>query len=158
MQLGGDPKQHIALIDELLTTDLPRARRDLETWKRTLQSSGSQPRAVPPGFDSPLYQAIFSGFAPFTSVRVPLLAIFSNPFSAAPGTSPQTPPQAAAEAGWKAAVDNKIAVLQQDAPQARIVRLPHADHYIFVSNEDEVLDDVHQFIQALPAGAGESSR
>ena len=35
-------------------------------------------------------------------------------------------------------------------PSARVVRLPHANHYVFQSNEADVLREMNAFIGALP--------
>ena len=35
-------------------------------------------------------------------------------------------------------------------PAAKIVVIPNADHFVFVSNRDEVLREVDAFIGALP--------
>jgi pimeloyl-ACP methyl ester carboxylesterase len=35
-------------------------------------------------------------------------------------------------------------------PLARVVRLPHADHYVFRSNETDVLREMKAFINSLP--------
>jgi hypothetical protein len=41
-------------------------------------------------------------------------------------------------------------ILQVDYPNARIVRLPNADHYVFRSNEADVLREMNTFIDGLP--------
>jgi len=35
-------------------------------------------------------------------------------------------------------------------PSARVVRLPHANHYVFRSNEADVLREMNAFIGSLP--------
>jgi non-heme chloroperoxidase len=35
-------------------------------------------------------------------------------------------------------------------PSARVVRLRHADHYVFLSNEAEVLREMNAFLGSLP--------
>ncbi len=151
MLFTGNREEDSALIDQILTADLPRVRTDLETWKRELPPAGAQPVAIPPVLRSPINQAIaLSGAARFTFVKVPILAIFADPH-ADPNASRQTPAQVAAfDARDKAFAEAYIAVVERDAPQAHIVRIAHANHYVFFSNESEVLSDIHRFIQALP--------
>jgi hypothetical protein len=40
--------------------------------------------------------------------------------------------------------------LQAGYPNARVVRLPNANHYVFFSNEADVLREMHAFIAGLP--------
>jgi pimeloyl-ACP methyl ester carboxylesterase len=39
---------------------------------------------------------------------------------------------------------------QRDLPSAHVVRLPNANHYVFESNQAEVLTEVNAFISTLP--------
>jgi hypothetical protein len=40
--------------------------------------------------------------------------------------------------------------LQADYPNARIVRLHHANHYVFLSDEADVLREMNALIKGLP--------
>ncbi len=146
MVFTGNRQRADALIDELMDADLPRIRRDLPSLKRVAQSG-------PPGRFPPIAQAIFSGLEEFTMVRVPILAIFADP------PADTTPPTAARRTAAQVAADDalakefveaQIAATKRAAPGAHIVRLAHANHYVFLSNEDQVLNDIRGFIQALP--------
>ncbi len=143
-------KMASVLTSELMATDLPRVRRELRIVKRNLRSQRSPTSVVAL---SPVQQAIFAGFEEFTSVRVPVLAIFADPHTnpRSPDAPRRTSAQVAADdARDKENVEAVIAVVERDAPGAHIVRLPHANHFVFLSNADEVLKATHQFIQALP--------
>jgi len=35
-------------------------------------------------------------------------------------------------------------------PSARVVRLPRANHFVFLSNEDDVLREMNAFLSNLP--------
>ena len=39
---------------------------------------------------------------------------------------------------------------ETQVPAAHVVRIPHASHYVFRSNEQEVLQKMNAFISALP--------
>ena len=39
--------------------------------------------------------------------------------------------------------------LKRSVPSARVVELPGAGHYLFLSREDEVLSDVRRFVMTL---------
>jgi len=35
-------------------------------------------------------------------------------------------------------------------PTARVVRIPNADHYVYRSNEAQVIDEMRKFLKTLP--------
>jgi pimeloyl-ACP methyl ester carboxylesterase len=39
--------------------------------------------------------------------------------------------------------------LEKAAPSSRVVRVPGATHYVFISNEAEVLKEIRDFVGAL---------
>jgi len=39
---------------------------------------------------------------------------------------------------------------EKGVPTARVVRLPHASHYVFLSNETDVLREMNAFLGTLP--------
>jgi len=43
----------------------------------------------------------------------------------------------------------QVKAFETQVPSARIVRMPHASHYIFVSNEGDVLREMDAFISTL---------
>lgn len=133
-------RTRIALIDELLNTDLSQLRKDLQTQRRDLQAMGQDL----PQF-TPIEQAILTGMYRFTKVNAPILAIYADPHSGLPVRKGTSTAEAAAQD--KASVEAQTAALRRDNPSARIVRLPYADHYVFISNEATVLRDVHAFIE-----------
>jgi pimeloyl-ACP methyl ester carboxylesterase len=44
----------------------------------------------------------------------------------------------------------QVEAFESGIPQARVIRLPHASHYVFVSNEADVLREVNAFLDQLP--------
>jgi non-heme chloroperoxidase len=44
----------------------------------------------------------------------------------------------------------QINAFQRGVPQARVVRLAHADHFVWRSHETDVLREMRAFIDALP--------
>lgn len=125
------------LIQELLGTDLPRLEGVLREWQRELETPAALLAAhvqaathIPPAVP-----AIHAGRQKYTHIPVPILAIYSLPpgFGDLPiGTEAQAK---AFEAG---------------VPSARVVRLPHARHEVFSSNEEDVLREMNAFIGRLP--------
>jgi hypothetical protein len=42
-----------------------------------------------------------------------------------------------------------VTAFERGLPSARVVRIPNADHYVFQSNEAEVLREMNAFIAGL---------
>ena len=76
-----------------------------------------------------------SGMQRYTEIRVPVLAIFAVPHD-------RVDDQAFTEAQANA--------FEKGVPTARVVRLPHATHAIWVSNAADVLREIRAFIEGLP--------
>jgi non-heme chloroperoxidase len=95
-------------------------------------------------------QAIWSGAQKYTHIRLPVLAIFAFPHEFAPFVQGDPAGRAAVKA-----LDDVVAAPEQKAfqngvPSARVVRLPHANHYVFLSNQADVLREMRTFINGLP--------
>jgi non-heme chloroperoxidase len=89
----------------------------------------------------------------YPSVRVPALGIFAAIND--PGLINADDPEARANAEaytWfqSERAARQIALFQRDLPQARAVRIDRADHYVFLSNESEVLSELNAFMRKLP--------
>ena len=91
---------------------------------------------------------IVEGMQKYTSITVPVLAIYAFPHDL------RSMPDDAARK--KAADSDAIITGEQSrafeagVPSARVVVLPNADHYVFRSNEADVLREINTFLQALP--------
>jgi pimeloyl-ACP methyl ester carboxylesterase len=46
-------------------------------------------------------------------------------------------------------VDKRIDNLTRSVPSARVVHLPGAGHYLFLTREAEVLSETHRFVMTL---------
>jgi non-heme chloroperoxidase len=126
------------LIQELLETGLPRLQGVLREWQKELEAT---PAALLTALAQaathipPAVPVIHAGRQKYTHIPVPILAIYALPpgFGDLPiGTEAQAK---AFEAG---------------VPSARVVRLPHARHEVFSSNEEDVLREMNAFIATLP--------
>jgi len=110
---------------------------------------GIDPIPAPPPADAPLppvIRAIMDGTQKYTKVPVPILAIYAVPQDPSP----------TADAARRAAIDaeNRKGEAQAKAfadglPTARVVRIPHANHYVFLSNEADVIRELDAFTAAL---------
>lgn len=81
-------------------------------------------------------------------INVPILAVFADPHDMRGHV-------AAAQVAWAESIDKKETDSIADAfahalPKAKVIRLPNANSYIFISNPDDVLHDINAFIATLP--------
>jgi non-heme chloroperoxidase len=94
-------------------------------------------------------QAMIRGQQKYTDLRVPILAIYALPHS--PGLFAQNDPKLPAyEASDMGATGAQVRAMETGVPSARVVRVPRANHYVFLSHEAEVLREIRTFLQALP--------
>lgn len=92
-------------------------------------------------------EAIQVGGQKYTRIDVPILAIYALPHERG-----ITDPAKRAEADSRdLAFQGAMAkAFEKGLPSARVVWLPHADHYVFRSNEADVLREMNAFIAGLP--------
>ena len=98
---------------------------------------------------SPINAAINFGMQKYTFIPVPVLAIY-----ACPHNWDRLPDDGA---GRKAALiaDDKVRCtawadnFKRGVPSARIVMIPNADHYVYVSNEAQVVTEINAFLASL---------
>jgi non-heme chloroperoxidase len=140
------------VVQELLTVDLPRFERDLRERQKdqeTMPAAFHAAQNSAPA-DSPVAAAIEAGTQKYTSLSVPALAIFAAPHDLGPleGSDPQA--RAIFEARDLLNTEAQAAAFEKAIRSARVVRLAHANHNIFISNETDVLREMTAFIGSLP--------
>ena len=98
----------------------------------------------------PIISAIRSGQERFTTINAPVLAIFADPhdFGAIMKDNPKA--RAAMEAANNRDTERQAVAFERQVPSAHVVRIPHANHYVFRSNEADVLREMNAFIATLP--------
>jgi non-heme chloroperoxidase len=99
---------------------------------------------------TPIEAALNFGVQKYTSIPVPILAIFACPHNW--DRAFQNDPAMKAR---RLAADTASCSAQADAfaagvPSAHVVRIPGADHYIFNSNENDVVREMDTFLSKLP--------
>ncbi|HLJ16839.1 MAG TPA: alpha/beta hydrolase, partial [Bryobacteraceae bacterium] len=117
-----------------------RSRGDLSMGRPT-QSRTPQIPAIS--------QAILAGEKKYTAIHGPILAIYALPHDLAQ-VSPNDPAGRAAAEARDAALAEEAKAFETGVPSARIVRIPHANHFVFISNEADVLREVNAFLRGLP--------
>ena len=100
--------------------------------------------STPPGIS----QAIYAGEQKYTDIRVPVLAIFAVPHDLRAYVAP--PALATFEARDGARTEAQVKAFERGVPSAHVVRLPHANHFVFLSNEADVLREMNVFLGSLP--------
>ena len=93
--------------------------------------------------------AIEAGGQRYTDIRVPVLAFYANPRDPAPYAYNTPAERAAFEALLTADIEAQAKAFEKGVPSARVVRLAHANHYVFLSNEADVLREMRAFLASL---------
>lgn len=141
-----DGAQDPQKVRELLETVLPR-------FEKVLQDQLKMP-AAPPGPDAAsgdtgAARAILEGAQKYTEIPVPILAIYATPHDLGRQAPTTTEGRAAQAAVEEVIVRAQVAAFERGLPSARVVRIPNADHYVFQSNESDVLREMDAFIAGL---------
>lgn len=105
------------------------------------------PRPPPP----PVGVAIMTGQQRFTTLNAPALAIFAAPHDLGQMMKDNPTARAAMEANDKRNTERQSTAFETQVPSAHVVRIPNAEHYVFRSNEADVLREMNAFISTLPA-------
>ena len=92
--------------------------------------------------------AIIAGQRKFEKLPVPVLAFFATPHDLS-AEFKDTGQLAKEEEKDLEHIERQIGAFQRQVPLAKIVRLPHASHTIYRSNEAEVVNQVNAFISSL---------
>ena len=137
------------LVGELLQTDLPAFERSLRELQKDL---AVMPHQEPQRPGTPIRQAVMAGVRKYTDIRPPVLAIFALPQQIS-GSFPDEAARAAFEARATANTAAQVNAFEAGVPSARVVRVPHAGHYIFQSNETDVLREIKAFLGGLHQGS-----
>jgi non-heme chloroperoxidase len=138
-----DPQQITAL-----KSGAARLQRDLERVEKTVSLQPPRPADAPAV--PPIGLALGRGREKYTHIDVPVLAIYADPHSF--GSLYRNDPDklAALVADDRANVSAQADAFQAGIPSAQVIRIPNADHFIFRSNEAEVIHDMNAFIARLP--------
>jgi non-heme chloroperoxidase len=109
--------------------------------------------AIGSGRSSPaISKAILSGSRRFAGIRVPALAIFASPHGPGPWTAGGAADRAGLDAFAKfdqAVTELQAASFERGVAGSRVVRLPNAGHYVFLTNERQVVDEIRLFVGGL---------
>jgi len=147
MMQPADPN---TLIAQLLESDLPQLMKDMEQMRKefagmTAAQLAAQSAAA--ASTPPPARAILAGSQKYTKIPVPILAIYAVPHDLGPQGGADPAARAAAEKRDEETVGTQADAFEKGVPTARVVRIPHANHNVFISNEADVLREMNQFLK-----------
>lgn len=145
---GVGPLDQRELVQGLLQTSLPQFEKDLQEQQKALQAMPALPERT--GVFSITAQAVLAGQQKYTDIRVPILAIFAVPHDLGELFKDDPTARGAAEAVDAANSGAQARAFEMGLPSARVVRFSNADHWVFRSNEADVLREMNAFLGSLP--------
>jgi pimeloyl-ACP methyl ester carboxylesterase len=96
---------------------------------------------------SPISAALNFGMQRYTNIPVPVLAIYACPHNW--DRLPDSPRKTALIADDKARCSAWAANFRRGVPSARIIVIPNADHYVYLSNDAQVVEEMNAFLKTL---------
>ena len=149
LMVGGGQQTPFELSQELLQTSLPQIQKDVREDQKDMQvrpaSAGPQQRSEAP----PIVKAILEGEQQYTDIRVPILAFFAAPHDQGDAFKDDLAARGRLEAWDAVRMEALTKAFETGLPSARVVRLPHADHFVIQTNEADVLREMNAFLKSL---------
>jgi pimeloyl-ACP methyl ester carboxylesterase len=130
-----------------LIANLERVEKEVKQHEQ--DTKNFTPTPVSPRMTPDLF-AVMEQRERFTGVRAPALVIFGVDPNPLTGNDPQARAQAERQALIMRNKKSQIAAIERQVPSAHMVLIPHATHYVFQSNEADVLHAMNSFIATLP--------
>jgi non-heme chloroperoxidase len=133
-----------------LIANLQQVEKEIKEKQQDTKTLFSRP--VSPRMTLDLF-AIEEGRERFTTIHVPALVIMGGEDTPHP-TSENDPKSRAEGEGRALQIRDKkqqVAAFERQVPSAHMVLIPHATHYVFQSNEADVLREINTFISTLPS-------
>jgi non-heme chloroperoxidase len=148
---GGDPSGPVQPTEALLAA-LPQLEKELRDQVKLQQALAVSAPPRPPEphpTTASAFAAIVSGEHKYTEIKLPSLAFFAVPHDLS-RVFPGDPARHAAIASADLERQTRLAnAFETGVPSAKVIRLRNADHYIFRSNEAEVLRAMNDFLGKL---------
>jgi len=122
---------------------LPVLQKDLQKLREDEQSLSDPPMYPKMTLRDHIIASIQLGMRRYSAVKTPVLAIAASPHACAGNCD--TPQYKADEAD----LATQISAFQAGTPQARVVRIANANHFVFWSNEAQVVSEMNAFMDGL---------
>src|SRR5262249_28551575 len=123
---------------------------DLKVYRKALAAAPNQAAVTPAPQPDSIRRALAMGTQKYTTIKGPILAIFAHPPETPPAMARDSTSRARADSLAEAAFAPHINNFERALPNARVVRIRHANHYVFRSNEADVLREIRAFVARLP--------
>ncbi|MGA2907478.1 MAG: alpha/beta hydrolase [Terracidiphilus sp.] len=143
---GSDDKEIVAKS----LAALAQLQKDFVDQQKEMETLPPPPANQPKPPFAAAGAAIIMGQQKYTSIPVPFLAIFASPHNRGPMPNFTDAQKAALVASDKKTTSAQIAAFQA-LKSAKVVILPNASHYVFLSNEPEVEKDIKDFLATVDA-------
>ena len=147
--IEGSELQPVKDYDSLIS-NLQRVEKEVK--EKQQDTRNLSPTPVSPRMTLDLF-AIMEGRERFITIDAPALVIMGDEDNPHPAS--EDDPKSRTEAVRQALeIRNKkrqIAAFERQVPSAHMVLIPHATHYVFQSNEADVLREISTFIATLPS-------
>jgi non-heme chloroperoxidase len=126
-----------------------------QQWNSTPDGRVGKSRGADFPGNATLMATLTTGIRKYTNIPVPALAILGSPHGQEAWIDNSTDSKVheaakAYSAALEALVARQVKAFEDGVPTARIVRLPGAHHYVFLSNEADVLREMNAFLRSLP--------
>jgi len=122
-----------------------------QEWESTPGGGVGKQRDLP---GSAMFESLMMSTKKYADIPVPALVIFANPHSQGTWVDDNTDPSVQTAAKAYSTVLAPLTERQERAveigvPTARVITLPGAHHYVFLSNEADVLREMRAFLAGL---------
>lgn len=146
---GKMPDDQKKFTDELHAS-LERVEKEVASKQQELKDLPPPPPAGAGPKPPPAGAAIVGGVMKFTTIKAPVLAIFADPHDVGNMFKDNPKAREAFIASNNRSTEQQAVAFERQVPSAHVVRIPNASHYVFVSNEADVLRGMNAFIANLP--------
>jgi pimeloyl-ACP methyl ester carboxylesterase len=140
-QLGtalADPSRLVALNPDIQAA-VGQFQAALQEWVRIAELMPASPQGQQTAAQTLIANAILVNQRKYGAVKVPALVIAAVPHQCAPNCD-------GAYAKWDAAASAAQVDAVARGSSARVVRLPYADHFVWLTNEADVLREMNAFL------------
>lgn len=140
------PLDKVKDYDSLLA-NLQLVEKEIKDQQQATAGMSSS-RPAPPA--NPIPIAIRSGVERFTTIHAPVLAVFAVQKDIKPLFRNDLKDLPTAQAISDRMTEQQAVAFERQVPSAHVVRIPHATHYVYFSNEADVLREINTFAATLP--------
>lgn len=134
-------------IAELLAK-LPQLEKELHQEQKEI--AGIPPDPPEPAHEFGPGEAIELGVEKYSEIKAPVFAIFAVPHNPAAFADYDASGRAAMAKYDLDTTTAQANAFEAGIPSARVVRIPNADHFVYKSNEADVLREMNAFLAKLP--------